>query len=318
MNPSVNHSGSVLITGKAHPVLAATLQQAGYTVIEQPQITQAEAEKSIANCKGLILTTRIKADRSLLEKASSLQWIGRLGSGMELIDTEFAASKSIQCFSSPEGNRLAVAEHSLGMILNLLHKISVADQQVRNKIWLRDENRGSELSGQTVGIIGYGNTGSELARLLAPFQVKVLAHDRFKKGFSNVYIQESSLAEIQQQATIISLHVPLTELTDGMVNHHFFTALQQQPLLVNTSRGPVVNIPDLIAALEKGIVSGAALDVLPNESLESYTALENEQLANLASRANVLLTPHIAGYSHESFKRMATVLLEKLGMQPVF
>jgi D-3-phosphoglycerate dehydrogenase len=315
---SISHIGTVLVTGKSHPVLVTSLQKAGYTVINRPQITQQEVEEVISSCSGLVLTTRIKASRSLLEKATSLKWIGRLGSGMELIDTDFAAQKNIYCFSSPEGNRLAVAEHTLGMILGLLHKIASADRQVRNKIWLRDENRGTELSGKTVGIIGYGNTGSELARLLAPFQVRILAYDRFKTGFGAGAVQESTLTAIQEQADIITVHVPLTELTHEMLNTAFFLQLKKAPLLVNTARGQLLNLPDLIQALESGLIRGVALDVLPNESLQHFSAIENEQLASLSSRGNVLLTPHIAGYSHESFERMATVLLEKLGLPPVF
>jgi D-3-phosphoglycerate dehydrogenase len=314
----IDHTGNVLITGKSHPLLVTSLQKAGYTVIDRPQISQQEAEEIIESCSGLVLTTRIKANRALLEKATSLKWIGRLGSGMELIDTAFAAEKNIHCYSSPEGNRLAVAEHTLGMILGLLHKIAAADRQVRNKIWLRDENRGTELSGKTVGIIGYGNTGSELARLLAPFQVRIFAYDRFKTGFAAGAVHESTLADIQEQADIISVHVPLTELTHEMLNTTFFKQLKKTPLLVNTARGQLVKLPDLIQALESGVIRGVALDVLPNESLQHFSAIENEQLASLSSRENVLLTPHIAGYSHESFERMATVLLEKLGLQPVF
>lgn len=315
---SINHTGIVLITGKSHPILVAGLQKAGYTVMDRPQITQQEAQEVIAGCSGLVLTTRIKANRTLLEKATSLKWIGRLGSGMELIDTEFAAQKNIYCFSSPEGNRLAVAEHALGMILGLLHKIASADRQMRNKIWLRDENRGTELSGKTVGIIGYGNTGSELARLLAPFHVRILAFDRFKNGFAAGAVQESTLTAIQEQADVISMHVPLTDLTHEMLNTAFFQRLKKKPLLINTARGQLLKLPDLIQALDSGAIRGAALDVLPNESLQHFSVIENEQLVSLASLDNVLLTPHIAGYSYESFERMATVLLEKLGLPIVF
>lgn len=318
MSDTLVHKGNVLLTGAAHPVLARSLQAAGYTVLDRPTITQAELLPLLPSCVGLVLTTRIQADRALLQQCTALQWIGRLGSGMELIDTKFAAEKGIACYSSPEGNRLAVAEHTLGLLLGLLHNIAVADRQVRAKQWLREENRGTELSGKTVGIIGYGNTGSELARLLAPFHVTVLAHDLYKTGFAKHYIQEASVAMIQERADIISLHVPLTSLTKEMVNESFFNQLQKAPLLLNTARGEIVSIAALLNALDKGLVSGAALDVLPNESLSRFSDLENEQLASLAAKGNVLLTPHIAGYSHEAFERMAVVLLEKLSIKPVF
>jgi D-3-phosphoglycerate dehydrogenase len=309
---------SVLITGSAHPVLVRSLEAAGYLVDQRPSITQQEAEACIESYTGLILTTRIKADQSLLEKAKNLKWVGRLGSGMELIDTDFAAQQGIICESSPEGNRLSVAEHVLGMILGLNHKIVVADLEVRKRHWRREQNRGTELSGKTVGIVGFGNTGSELARLLIPFNVNLLVYDRFKSGFENEFVQESTLEAIQQQAEIISFHVPLTELTTNMVNAAFLSTLQRQPLLVNTSRGAIIQLEDLIAALEQEKLRGVALDVLPNEDLNSYTPLENEQLERLTRKDNVLLTPHIAGYSYEAFERMSTVLLSKLGIKAVF
>ncbi|MBM3159585.1 MAG: hydroxyacid dehydrogenase [Bacteroidetes bacterium] len=314
----VSSTNRVLITGSAHPVLARSLEAAGYNVDQRPTILQEEAAACIENYTGLILTTRIKADQVFLQKASLLKWIGRLGSGMELIDTSFANRQGIECVSSPEGNRLSVAEHVLGMILVLIHKIAAADLEVKSRNWRREQNRGTELSGKTVGIIGFGNTGSELARLLVPFKVKLLVYDRFKEGFGNEFVLESSLEAIQQQAEIISFHVPLTELTTNMVNVTFFNSLERQPLLVNTSRGGIVNLDHLITALEQEKVRGVALDVLPNEDLSSYTPLENEQLEKLTRKYNVLLTPHIAGYSYEAFERMSTVLLEKLGIKPVF
>ena len=309
------HTGKVFITGNAHPVLAATLSKAGYTVIEVPSVSKEELLGHIHEATGLILTTRILADRALLEKATQLKWIGRLGSGMELIDVEYAAAREIACFSSPEGNRLAVAEHALGMLLGLMHRIPSSFQEVQQGIWKREENRGLELSEKTVGLIGYGNTGSELARLLEPFRVTVLAYDIHKTGFSNQYVQESSLDAIKANSDVISFHVPLTELTLGMANAAFFNSLQGKPILINTSRGKVIELPALLAALDKGQVSGAALDVLPNENLSSYTKTEKDWLQQLSSRPNVLLTPHIAGYSVEAHRRMAEILLKKLGLE---
>ncbi|MBM3414773.1 MAG: hydroxyacid dehydrogenase [Bacteroidetes bacterium] len=308
----------VLITGNAHPVLANSLEAAGYKVDQRPTISEEEAATCIENYTGLILTTRFKADQALLQKAVLLKWIGRLGSGMELIDTDFAAQQGIVCVSSPEGNRLSVAEHVLGMILGLNHKIAAADLEVRNRQWRREQNQGIELSGKTVGIIGFGNTGSELARLLVPFNVNLLVYDRYKTGFGNEFVKESTLEAIQQQAEIISFHVPLTNFTSGMVNTLFLNTLQKQPLLVNTSRGGIVNLGHLIIALEQKKLRGVALDVLPNENLYSYTPLENEQLERLIHKENVLLTPHIAGYSIEAFERISTVLLDKLGIKVVF
>jgi D-3-phosphoglycerate dehydrogenase / 2-oxoglutarate reductase len=312
---SLAHQGTVFITGHAHPHFAERLSQAGYTVVNDPSITREELLTRIHEATGLVLTTRITADKELLEKATQLKWVGRLGSGMELIDTNFATSKGIACYSSPEGNRLAVAEHALGMLLGLLHRIPSSFQEVQRGLWLREENRGIELSGKTVGIIGYGNTGSEFARLLAPFQVKVLANDIVEKEITASYIVAASVEQIKLEADIISFHLPQTELTLGLANHNFFKGLRKAPLIINTSRGKVVDLPALLEALEKGQISGAALDVLPNEKLNTYTPLEQEWLKNLCMNARVLLTPHIAGYSQESFLRMSTVLLKKLGLE---
>lgn len=307
--------GKVFITGHAHPVLENRLSQAGYTVINDPSISREALLNCIHEATGLILTTRITADKELLDKATQLKWIGRLGSGMELIDTEFASSKGIACYSSPEGNRLAVAEHALGMLLSLLHRISSSYQEVQNGIWLREENRGIELSGKTIGIVGYGNTGSEFARLLAPFQVKVLANDVIKKDIAASYISIASLEQIKSEADIISFHLPQTELTLGFANKSFFQGLKKKPILINTSRGKVVEIPALLEALENEQISGAGLDVLPNEKLNTYTLVEKEWFNKLSINPRILLTPHIAGYSQESFLRMSTVLLKKLGLE---
>lgn len=311
---SLSPQGTVFITGHAHPFLAERLSTAGYKVVNDPSISRQELLNKIHEATGLILTTRITADKELLTKATQLQWIGRLGSGMELIDTDFAASKGIACYSSPEGNRLAVAEHALGMLLGLLHRIPSSFQEVKQGFWLREENRGIELSGKTVGIVGYGNTGTEFARLLAPFNVRVLINDIVKKEISASYIKEADLEQIKAEADVISFHLPQTELTLGLANRIFFKGLRKIPIIINTSRGKVVDIPSLLEALEKGWIRGAALDVLPNEKLNTYTPVEQDCLNKLCTNPSVLLTPHIAGYSQESFLRMTTVLLEKLGL----
>jgi len=302
----------VIITGPSHPLLAEGLRLLGYHVTDAPTITREELEGNIEDAVGLVITTRISVDRSLLQKAHQLKWIGRLGSGMELVDTRYAKENGITCLSSPEGNRLSVAEHTLGMLLTVLHRISWSYREIQQGLWKRNENRGVELSGQCVGIIGYGNTGSEFARLLAPFGVTVLACDIHKSGFGSSYIQEATLAEVMARCQVISFHVPLDATTREMANTLFFDSLQHAPILINTSRGEVVELKALLRALEKGQVSGAALDVLPNEKLATYQPDENQLLQQLIQRPNVVLTPHIAGYSHASFERMSQVLLHKI------
>ena len=304
----------VIITAKAHEFLQERLREKGYEVIYAPTISYDELLNMMNEVEGLVVTTRISIDKALIEKSLALKWIGRLGSGMELIDVEFAESKGIRCISSPEGNRNAVAEHTLGMLLGLMNKMFSVKSEIKDGMWLRDENRGTELSGKTVGIIGYGNTGSAFANLLLAFNVTVLAYDKYKFGFGKEYIKEASFEQVCRYADVISFHVPLTEETRLMANELFFNSLQQQPWILNTSRGQILNLIDLKAAIANNKVAGAGLDVLENENLSIYTKEEKEIVNWLLDQGNVIITPHIAGYSHEAFLKMSEVLLEKLGL----
>ena len=304
----------IIITAPTPPLLMETLTQKGYEVMYEPTISYESLSQIIDTATGLIVTTRLKIDQSMINAATQLKWIGRIGSGMELIDTEFAASKNIQCVSTPEGNCTTVGEHTLGLLLSLMNRIHSSYAEIKNGQWIRDANRADELTGKKIGIIGFGNTGAAFAKLLSGFDVKILAHDIFKTNFDTAQIKQVSLQQIQGEADVISLHLPLTELTHHYANDSFFNACIQKPYFLSTCRGAVTNTDALLKALQNQLVRGVGLDVLENEQLDSYTPSEKARLKALTTYPNFILTPHIAGYSQEAYLKMSQILLGKLGI----
>lgn len=302
----------IIITDHLHPHLAEQLTAAGFSVDVFPEITNVEVSDVIENYDGLVLSTKILVTQTLIDKASRLKFIARAGSGMENIDVKYAQLKNIQVLNSPEGNANAVAEHALGMLLSLLNNISAAHYEIKNGIWQREENRGVELDGKTIGIIGYGNTGSAFAKKLAGFHVKILAHDKYKTGFGNERVTESYLEKIKLEADIISLHIPHTTETHHYINETFITECKKEFYLLNTSRGRNVRTKDLLEALQNGKIKGAALDVFENEKFYELPPEDKEMLKKLAAMNNVILTPHIAGWTHESFFKISDILLQRI------
>jgi D-3-phosphoglycerate dehydrogenase len=302
----------VLITAFAHEALREGLIERGYDVEVSSSISYEEVKNTIHQYVGLVITTRLLIDKPLLDHATNLQWIARLGSGMEIVDMDYAVQKNILCISSPEGNRDAVGEHCLGMLLSLMHNIHRASGEVKEGKWIREANRGWELGSKTVGIIGYGNTGSAFSKLLAPFGVTVLAYDKYKTGFAHDHVREASLEQVLAYSDVISLHLPLNSETYHFAATPFFELMKRRPYFINCSRGSVVDTNSLIDALDKALIAGAGLDVIENEDLATHTAIEKNMLGNMVKRNNVIITPHIAGYSHEALLKMAEVVLNKL------
>jgi D-3-phosphoglycerate dehydrogenase len=304
----------IIITAPVHPFLVDTLKEKGYTIQYEPAISYEALMDCIDTASGLIVTTRLKIDAAILTKARQLKWIGRIGSGMELIDTDFAASKNILCVSSPEGNRTAVGEHALGLLLSLMNRIHSAYKEVGEGKWIRDANRADELTGKTVGIIGLGNTGSAFAKVLTGFDVTILAHDIYKTGFETAQIKPTTLEMIQEHADVISLHLPLTSLTHHYANTTFFNHLKKKPYFISTCRGSVTETAAVLAAIQNQQIRGVGLDVLEKEPIELHTGQEMAVLEALMIHPNCIITPHIAGYSHEAYYKMSKLVLEKLGI----
>lgn len=305
----------ILCVDSNHEVLHTTLREAGFHCDLFWDKPKEELIALLPQYDGIVIRSKFKLTQAILESASQLKCIGRVGAGMENIDVEFAKKQGITCVSAPEGNRDAVGDHALGMLLMLLNHLKRADSEVRNGIWRRAENRGHEINGKTIGIIGYGNMGSTFAKRFQGFDCKVLAHDKYKTNFGTPFIQEATLDEIYEQANIVSIHLPLNSETHYYINDEFISKFKKNIYIINTARGKCLNTSDLVKYLQTGKVIGACLDVLEYES-SSFENVETTTLPDpfqyLLKAENVILTPHIAGWTHESNYKMSKIIAEKM------
>lgn len=302
----------VLVTDYVHPFLIKGLISLGYRPTYAPEMSRVEMNDLLKNYAGVVINTRCAIEKAAISSAPDLRWIARLGSGLDIIDLDAAKEKNIEVISAPEGNAQAVAEHALGMLLALSNNLIQADQEVRNGLWLREKNRGWEISGKTIGIIGYGNNGSAFGRLWFGWDVKVLAYDKYLERYGNEKVIAVELDALLEQADIISLHIPLTPETKGMINKNFLSMCKHGAILINTSRGKIIELNDVVDALKTGVLKGACLDVLPTEPPSSGEDEYNNLMKELYQMDNVILTPHVAGWTIESRKKIAEVIINKL------
>ena len=301
-----------LIIDRLHECIIPLLEEAGYQVDYRPGLSRDEVLATIPDYQGLIVRSKLAVDQELIDRATDLQFVGRAGAGLDQLDIDALAARNVAVLNAPEGNRDALAEHMVGMLLGLLNKISQADRQVRSGVWDREGNRGTELMGKTVGIIGYGYMGRAFAQRLSGFGVNVLAYDKYKQGYGDTYAAEASMATLHEAADVISFHVPLTEETRNMVDESYLNHFRKDIFLLNSARGKIITFQTLAKALRQGKLRGAALDVLENEQLAQLTDEQRHYLGKLSESDRVVLTPHVAGWTYESYEKISRVLAEKI------
>jgi len=302
----------IIIADEMHPSIMPHLRQAGFEVDYMPKISREELMKVILQYEGIIIRSKTTLDKELIDLAPKLRFIARAGAGTDKIDETYCAEKGLIILNAPEGNRDALGEHAIGMLLTLLNKIHTANNEIRRLVWNREGNRGVEIKGKVIGIIGYGNMGTAFAQRLSGFECTVMAYDKYKKNFGDQFAVESDLAGIFRDADIVSFHVPLTRETSGFYNYKFFNNFTKNIYVINTARGQIMPLSDLIRLLDDGKVLGAALDVLENEKLKLLEDAQKENFTNLTKRDNIVFTPHIGGWSFESYERINDTLVKKI------
>ncbi|OCX51082.1 phosphoglycerate dehydrogenase [Mucilaginibacter sp. PPCGB 2223] len=301
---------NILIVDDLHPAFMELAEAQGFACNYHPDYTLADTLAVINNYQGLAVRSKFQVDKAFLDTAVNLRFICRAGAGMDNIDEAYALQKGIQLINAPEGNMDAVGEHAVGMLLSLMNNLDRADRQVRSGVWDREGNRGYELKGRTVGIIGYGFMGQSFARKLAGFGVTVIAYDKYKTGFSDKYASEVAMEEMVKRCDILSLHVPLTNETNGLVDDEYLFHFRKPIFLINTSRGKVVKTQAVLNAIKQGKILGACLDVL---EVEKFPALgEQAWFEELKQNGKVMLSPHVAGWTFESYRKISEVMAGKL------
>ncbi len=303
---------NVLIIDDMHSSITSLLKDAGFIPDYRPEIKKGEVYQIIHQYEGLIVRSKMKVDKELIDRAVNLKFVGRAGAGVDNVDYQYLDQKGIRLVNAPEGNRDALAEHAMGMLLTLFNRINTADQEVRQGIWRREENRGWEIMGHTIGIFGFGYMGEAFAKRLRGFECNVIAYDGYKSGFSNEYVTQVDLETFMKETEILSIHVPLTSETKYMFDNAFFGQFQSLKVLLNTSRGEVVKLSAVNNLLDSGRLVCAGLDVLENEKLDRLSDEQQTEFEKLIKRDNVLLTPHVGGWSYESYRKINIVLVKKL------
>ncbi len=305
----------ILIAEPTHQNLLTNLEKAGFLCDYKLELTFSELQDIIPEYEGLVIRSKFKINKDFIDKAISLKFIARAGAGMENVDTEYAEGKKVICFNSPEGNKDSVGEHALGMLLSLFHKLNIANTEVKNGIWNRQTNIGTEIQGKTISILGYGNMGSAFAQRLKGFNAEVIAYDKYKTNYSDQYIKEVTEEEYFEKTDILSIHVPLTDETLFMINEAYLDKFKKPIYIINTARGKILKTDDLVKSLKTSKVTGAALDVLEYEKssfTDIFSGKDSPTLNYLINAENVILTPHVAGSSDASYRKIAEVLAKKI------
>lgn len=305
-------NNKVLIIDEMHKNISPLLTKAGFAPSYKPDISREEIMADQVQYIGLVVRSKTNIDEQLLENQKELKFVARAGAGIDQLDVSYLESRKIQIINAPEGNRDALGEHVLGMLLALSNNLRHADIEVRNKVWDREGNRGFEIAGKTVGLLGYGHMGSAVAEKLAGFGCRVIAYDKYKEHYGDLYAEESTMEDIYEQADVFSLHVPLTDETSKMVDYDYLKKFKKPIVLISAARGEILPIRDLLKALNDGTVRLAALDVLENEKLHFLTDAQGRDFNQLIKDDRVLLSPHVGGWSFESYQRISEVLVEKI------